>query len=81
MGRLEVMRITVETKRLTYKDEDYDAIIPYMAEDDRYGIRLRGYSLKGAADNVIGAVLHALGHKESPPRLIEFVVNGEKDDG
>ena len=72
------MKVTVHVWKTAEEDDEHDLFVPYAAVDDIRFIAMRGTSEEDAADNVIGAVLCALGQRRHPPRTLEFKVKQGK---
>ncbi|HYX21795.1 MAG TPA: hypothetical protein VFA98_13195 [Thermoanaerobaculia bacterium] len=72
------MKVSVHVWKPESNDDNFDLFAPFAAVDDARFIAMRGMTEEDAADNVIGAVLCALGQKQHPPRTIEFTVKKGK---
>jgi len=72
------MRVTVSVWRSRGSDEDHDVFLPFAATCDARFIAMRGATEEEAADNVVGAVLCALGQRRRPPRDVHFEVKRGK---
>jgi len=68
------MKITIHVWKTRTDEEEHDLFLPFSAIDDARFISLRGETKDDAVDNVVGAVLCALGQKACPPRQIAFDV-------
>lgn len=73
-----MMKVNVHVWKPESNDDNFDLFAPFAAVDDARFIALRGATEEDAADNVIGAVLCALGQKQHPPRAIEFAIKKGK---
>jgi hypothetical protein len=72
------VKVNVHVWKPKSTDDDSDLFAPFAAVDDARFIALRGETEEDAVDNVVGAVLCALGQKQHPPRAIEFSIKKGK---